>query len=155
MLGGLSCSDKAFPLCREHVKEICKFLYRRNDPKDLVILLQLLMQRQAIGRANEAAKSRWETFFFDQSTMAVTTDWCQLKTGHEDLMSFFNDKDNFEMDPLLALAFYIVRSDKCVQSGSNGFIFRKEGTDVSAFLKQHKASINCLKTIKQVRHNNQ
>lgn len=73
------------------------------------------MNRQAIGRASEALKSRYDKFYYDSSTECITTNWSQMKTGHQDIMSFFNDREVFEMDPLQALASYIIRSEKCLQ----------------------------------------
>jgi hypothetical protein len=148
MLNGLSCSDKAFPLCRNHIEEICKWVYEQNNPSHLVFLLQLTMNRQAIGRANEAITSTFDKFFYDASTHAVTTDWSQLKTGVQDLMSFFNDKDCFEIDPLQALANYIIRSDQCVQTSEDiTRIFRKDTAEISSMFKKIKDDVGCLKSI--------
>lgn len=86
-------------------------------------ILQFCMSRQAIGRSNEVTQTIWRSWTWDSSVYGASVDWNQRKTGQQDLMSFFNDRDCFELDPLQALANYIIRSDSLTRS--NEFMFPK------------------------------
>ena len=152
MMKGLSCSDKAYPLCRCDIQEICRYLYQQNKKADLTVLLQVCLQRQAIGRANEVTKITWKSLFFDGSTNAVTTDWSQEKTGVQDLMSFINDKESFVMCPLHAIAAYAVASDSFTRE--NQFVFPKSMAQVSTWLRKNKKNITCLSTVEDKVYSN-
>lgn len=150
MSKGMPCSEKAYPLSREQVIQICEYLYRINDVSDLPVIAQLTMSWQAIGRSNEVVGTVWNSFYYDDSTKALHVDWNQFKTGKQDTMSFYNDKDSFEADPLMAMAGYIVASDKCLSiedEGSAMYVFRKDKSDVSKYLLKHKHQIDCLKHV--------
>ena len=154
MNSGLSCSDKAYPLSRKHVMEICKYLYQQNDVKLLKFHLQLVFNRQAIGRANEIMNTRLDSMFFDDTTSCITVDWNQLKTGVQDLMSFVPDKECFELCPLQAFACYLIMSDSCpyiVKDTDTKFLFGKNTNSSEVTEKLHvlRKDIECLSRVNE------